>query len=162
MARCVTVSSNRAYPHYVKNKHINHIFFYVVRSRQSSKFGLKAKTPLICFQQLRDGYKRLRFKLININSSLYKSWCQLSVAIMRNRFCLVNMFASSDVHSFSSRQGRLSLMILSWSRDRPSCGLPRLDKFHRVGVHVDSCRQLSAYGQTQKCSCQEMISVEYV
>ena len=53
-------------------------------------------------------------------------------------------------------------MILNWGRDKPSCGLPRLDKFHRVGVRVDSCRQLSAYGQTQKCSCQEMISVQYV
>ena len=129
-------------------------------SRRSSKFGLKTKTPLICFQQLRDRYKRLRFKLININSSLYKSGCQLSVAIMRNRFYLVRSLQCSF---FSSCQGRLSLMILSWSRDRPSCGLPRLDKFHRVGVHVDSCRQLSAYyGQTQKCSCREMISVEYV
>ena len=53
-------------------------------------------------------------------------------------------------------------MILSWSRDRPSCGLLRLDKFNRVGVHVDSCRQVSAYGQTQTCSCQGMISVEDV
>ena len=47
-------------------------------------------------------------------------------------------------------------------RETESCGVPRLDKFHRVGVHVDSCRQLSAYAQTQKCSCQGMISVEYV
>ena len=43
-----------------------------------------------------------------------------------------------------------------------SCDLPRLDEFHRVDVHVDSSRQVSAYGQTQKCSCQGMISVEDV
>ena len=51
---------------------------------------------------------------------------------------------------------------VGWSRDRPICGLPRLEKFQRVGVHVDSCRQVSAFGHTQKCSCQEMISVEDV
>ena len=74
---------------------------------------------------------------------------------MRNRFCLVR---SPRCSFFSSCQSRFSLIILSWSRDRPSCGQTRLDKFHTV----DSCRQLSVYGQTQKCSCKAVISVEYV